>query len=1518
MNKNNNNMRVTRSILIFSALLMGLSGSLTAREYLGPKSSKAEIKGKTEACSPAQAQFEFAVNNVRTAAETAGNTWYDRGNALPFYEVPEGGGNHAIFAGALWMGGTDPAGNLKLAAIRFRQVGNDFWPGPLTDDGAATTFDETCEQYDRFFNMSRQDVEIHRFYYTLINQGVDPSTEPLFENGYEIPNEILEWPTHGNTALGQSFNLAPFADLRDPVTGEILTTPGFYEPELGDYPLYDFDSDIDCRTRLVTDPVPLFGDFSMYWIFNDKGNIHTESQGEPIGMEIQAQMFGFNTNDEINNMTFCNYVLINRGNLTLQETFFAQWVDTDLGNPTDDYVGCDVERGLGYSYNGSNFDGSSGSGPGYGEQPPAIGIDFFEGPYQDPDGINNNYGIGEGEALNGLGYFNIADTLTILGPDSIIDNERFGMRRFLYHQNASGPLATRGPTNAIEYYQMMRGIWRDSEPMTFGGLGYNPNGSNLVADFMFPGDSDPLFWGTDGVDPQYGIAGGWTEENENNPAEDRRFLQSAGPFTLDPGEFNNITVGAVFARAGTGGPFASVNSLFVADDKAQALFENCFRLLSGPDAPDLTFQELDKELIFYLRNTNALSNNQGEQYIELDPTIPAFDQNGDPLDRFYRFQGYQVYQLRDEEVSTGDLENPELARLLFQVDVEDFDENGQPIGQLINYEFDEQLGLSVPVEKVNGQNTGISHSFRVTNDLFAQGDNQLINFKKYYYLAVAYGYNNFEDYFPDPDNPTGQASPYLIGRSSATGAILPVVAIPSKPDPRFNGVTVNSTYGDGLPITRVEGTGNGGNELRLTQESIDAIMAGPPYKSDRLIYEAGFGPLNAKIVDPLNVKSAEFQLKFFNDTDSNGVYVGDFDNTRWFLIDKANPNDTIFSETTIRVSNEQIIPEYGISVEIGQYEFELANAGSDDPEKFLPALLGSGVEYPSGGPWLSGVADGEGFAYNNWIRAGTTIEQEESEGDPGCYIVEGDPFPTESFWDDKLDQDNRQIFENVIQGTLSPGHLVYANNCGPGPLTTTAEVRIRNNTSARDMSDVSSIQVIITPDKEKWSRVPVFEMQHDAPFTQLGAAKELLRDEAEIKMLLRGALSVDKNGLNQAQAGVNLSEATLDGNQIITDSIMQVIIDDLDGDIEWIDESEVLEWQFVMLEYDREYPSLNLVEKDTLGNVLSYDIEAFAKLSFGMGWFPGYAINVETGERLNMAFGENSFLAGDNGRDMLWNPSTREDLGPNDPIFGGEHYFYVFDNNSLFVDEIPDLDLSDPDDLELPEQMPMYDAGQYAYDIFSYGSNSDRRRAYRGIEWIGMPLLQQGFQYLSPEAGLVPGEAVISASVAAPYQPYATVADELGDGQYVPNQEGSLPYVPVDSALALSENQWYPMYEFSTIGSEAMLFQSDVAETALDLIDIVPNPYYAYSSYEQSRVDNRVKFVNLPPECKIQIFTINGTLVRILEKDNPNTFLEWDLRNETFIPVAGGIYLIHVSVPGVGERVLKFFMATRPADLRNL
>ncbi len=114
---------------------------------------------------------------------------------------------------------------------------------------------------------------------------------------------------------------------------------------------------------------------------------------------------------------------------------------------------------------------------------------------------------------------------------------------------------------------------------------------------------------------------------------------------MEPGAFNNITVGVVWARATGGGAFESVNAMRAADDKAQALFDNCFRILDGPDAPNIDIQELDQELILYFSNPVG-SNNENEEYEELDPTIPE-----SATDRYYRFQGYQIYQVKDAETS---------------------------------------------------------------------------------------------------------------------------------------------------------------------------------------------------------------------------------------------------------------------------------------------------------------------------------------------------------------------------------------------------------------------------------------------------------------------------------------------------------------------------------------------------------------------------------------------------------------------------------------------------------------------------------------------------------------------------------------------------------------------------------------------------------------------------------------------------------------------------------------------------
>src|SRR5690606_39272060 len=143
-----------------------------------------------------------------------------------------------------------------------------------------------------------------------------------------------------------------------------------------------------------------------------------------------------------------------------------------------------------------------------------------------------------------------------------------------------------------------------------------------------------------------------------------------------------------------------------------------------------------------------------------------------------------------------------------------------------------------------------------------------------------------------------------------------------------------------------------------------------------------------------------------------------------------------------------------------------------------------------------------------------------------------------------------------------------------------------------------------------------------------------------------------------------------------------------------------------------------------------------------------------------------------------------------------------------------------------------YDGGQRVYEILRNPTIPELQRFYRNFGWIGFPILASGFEYDTPENGLVPGDVKISLHVAEPYKPYATVKDELGAASY----PTPLPNTNYD----LSTNYWYPAYQFTTDGIETKTNVIAAAKEALDLIDIVPIPYYAYSAYEQGRVDNRV------------------------------------------------------------------------------
>ncbi|MGZ3999407.1 MAG: hypothetical protein ACXVIY_02205, partial [Mucilaginibacter sp.] len=1321
------------------------------------------------ACKGAKGGQELWVNNVRTIIYTAGDMWWDLfGNGNAFYIVPatanKSAGISSCFAGSIWVGGLDGGGQLKVAAMTYRQTGYDFWPGPL--DASASTNDQVCNDYDQVFKMTRQEAE-----------------DVVFN--HIVSDNVKNWP--GNGIKNDFPNLAPFHD----VDGDL-----YYDPNAGDYPDYDVFNKAE-KDNLGSCKAKLFGDQTMWWVFNDKGDIHTETGGQSIGLEIRAQAFGFKTNDDINNMTFYNYEVHNKSTYTLNKTYFTVWTDADLGCYLDDYVGCDIQRGLGFIYNSTGTDKLACNGTNaYGDFPPALGCDFFKGPLADYDPVT---GLGDGIDNN----FN-----------GVIDEvgETIGMAKFLYYNNNIGsfPPQTTNPSLASHYYGYMTGFWKDGSAFTQGGNAY---GGATPVSYVYPG-------------PLYPTPSGWNEYSAGNLAGDRRFLQSAGPFTLKPGAINNVTFGLPWAQTPTkNGNLFSVGLLAIADDKAQALFDNCFKILDGPEAPDMTIQEMSNSLLIYLTNKPA-SNNYLNQYREKDVTILAIAgqtasclSNPDP---YYTFEGYKVYQLKDNTVSQTDINDATKAKLVFQSDVK----NG--VTRLVNYNYDASIGANVPSVMVEGSDGGIVTTFRVTEDAFSTStDKRLINNRTYYFMAFAYAYNNYAQYVPDKDpssaacaNYLGQKHPYLEGRK-----VKKAGGIPHSVDFEKDGTVFQSDFGYGPKITRIEGQGNGGNSMDLTPESVNDILNNGFSKNPT--YQNGRGPVKIKVVDPLNIPNSTFTLKFMkvpvaqvtpttnpltysivtNPTATpipwtvNSTVTPAYnypkqvltaatlkgDSVTW-LLTNVSTNETYYPSKSIKIGEEYYFSKIGMSVNIQQEADPAASTtstvtGAYNAGDFIEASMTFADPLKQ---WLTGLPDDDSDTPFNWIRSGSKQSQ---STDP--LII----------WDDYYTIDPNKVFAKVLNGTWAPYCLVATTKAsgssitipaGPGYLGKMLVGSDANNTTDADPRLISSVDVVITADKSKWTRCVVFEMQDDS----------LLAENVTRHFGLRDHGSVNKDGV------------------VSTTSL----------------------------------PSTNPDDPNYISGR-------------GMGWFPGYAINIETGERLNMAFGEDSYNYTDNGNDMMWNPTANVFTGNYQNAFGGRHYIYIFGHNKDAVYSNTLTTLANPLLSSLAGTKigaGRYDAGQLIYQqVAKYNTLSSTsvntvtalskcmRNVMSDAMWVNIPLLKsQEFAFKNPKD--IPCDVTIRIRVRKPYRyGYSTAwsnrlpaaANYIGPS--TPFQgTTNMANLPLDTS-ATPQNYNMNMYQFSTADIYTMIGSSTTAKNAMDNIRIVPNPYYGYSSYETNRVESKVRITNL-------------------------------------------------------------------------
>ena len=133
---------------------------------------------------------------------------------------------------------------------------------------------------------------------------------------------------------------------------------------------------------------------------------------------------------------------------------------------------------------------------------------------------------------------------------------------------------------------------------------------------------------------------------------------------------------------------------------------------------------------------------------------------------------------------------------------------------------------------------------------------------------------------------------------------------------------------------------------------------------------------------------------------------------------------------------------------------------------------------------------------------------------------------------------------------------------------------------------------------------------------------------------------------------------------------------------------------------------------------------------------------------------------------------------------------------------------------------------------------------------------------------------------------------------------------PLESSVTLHAKPAFPMHEF------------DAPLSGSGKVYVYPNPYridggYRSSGFEGREQDdlpnNKVRaiwFANLPPQCMITIFTLDGDRVRTLEHDmdadDPmHTHHKWNLVNRNYQLVVSGLFYWTVEIPNGETQVGK-------------
>ena len=426
-----------------------LSGALLAL-VSGPAVAQFGVPADPCPLGTAEARLRGAV--VEAALFTNGNLFFGNqttngdGYLVPLGQTgPNGGPVSPLYMANLWIGGI-VEGEVRTAATRYS--GFQFRPGLTGSDGVPPS-PSGCAAADRIWVVSRDDVLAYL-------DGAPPTAD------------LAEWPV----ALG-----APVLD------GDGV--PGNYDLEAGDQPA-------------------VHGDVTAFWAMTDAAS-GASYYRLPLGVDVTVEAYAVRQ-AQLGAHTFYRLTVTNRNAVAIEGAYVGLFLDADLGNASDDYVGTDTTAQMLYFYNALEDDRVYGV-------PPAFGAVLAEGPVGLPNGLDDD---GDG------------------------DTDETGERLRITHIPAIWKVDPTGsPGTVSEIYNRLQGLFNDGTPIRARGDGYGSQAGAPITRFTMFGD------------PVTGV--GWSEENnDGNGTHDgmgqRWGMIPVGPFRLLPDSSATVTFALVFAQ----------------------------------------------------------------------------------------------------------------------------------------------------------------------------------------------------------------------------------------------------------------------------------------------------------------------------------------------------------------------------------------------------------------------------------------------------------------------------------------------------------------------------------------------------------------------------------------------------------------------------------------------------------------------------------------------------------------------------------------------------------------------------------------------------------------------------------------------------------------------------------------------------------------------------------------------------------------------------------------------------------